>query len=145
MKMFNGIYNPYGGYGQNNVMNTVPQTFGLPQQQVVQVKGENGARAYQMGANSSAWLLDESGLISWLVTTDGAGYKSVYPYDVTPHQDAPAPDYSAFDNRLSTLETGVGQLKTEVEALINELTGNITTTTKQSGNTNNTNNAKSSK
>lgn len=59
-----------------------------PASQVVKVNGENGARTYQMGPNSSALLLDESGLLVWLVTSDGAGYKTVTPYDITPHQEA---------------------------------------------------------
>lgn len=74
------------------------------QQQVVKVNGENGARAFQMGANSSALLLDESGTIVWLVTSDGAGYKTVSPYDITPHQFAKAPDYSTLESRISRLE-----------------------------------------
>ena len=75
-----------------------------PQQEVIKVNGENGARAYPMGANSSALLLDSSGLLVWLVTTDGAGYKSVSAYDITPHQEAPAPDYSTLEQRISRLE-----------------------------------------
>lgn len=75
-----------------------------PRQEVVKVNGENGARAYQMPPNSSALLLDESGVIVWLVTTDGAGYKSVAPFDISPHEAAPAPDYSSLEQRISALE-----------------------------------------
>ena len=71
---------------------------------VTKVNGENGARAYQIGANSSALLLDESGLMVWLVTSDGAGYKTVTPYDITPHQAAPAPDYVSLESRIKRLE-----------------------------------------
>ena len=76
----------------------------LPKQEVVKVNGENGARAYQMPANSSALLLDESGELVWLVTTDGAGYKTVGAFDITPHQAAPAPDYTSLEARISKLE-----------------------------------------
>ena len=72
--------------------------------QVIRVNGENGARAYSIGANSSALLLDESGLMVWLVTTDGAGYKTVSPYDITPHQVAPSPDYGSLESRIKKLE-----------------------------------------
>ena len=75
-----------------------------PRQEVVKVNGENGARAFQMPPNSSALLLDESGVIVWLVTTDGAGYKSVAPFDISPHEAAPAPDYSSLEQRISALE-----------------------------------------
>ena len=80
------------------------QQMQQPQQEVVKVNGENGARAYPMGANSSALLLDSSGLLVWLVTSDGAGYKTVSAYDITPHQEAPAPDYSTLDQRITRLE-----------------------------------------
>ena len=72
--------------------------------QVVRVNGENGARAYSMGANSSALLLDESGLLVWLVTSDGAGYKTVSAYDITPHQAQPTPDFGSLENRIKKLE-----------------------------------------
>ena len=75
-----------------------------PPSQVTKVNGENGARAYQMGANSSALLLDESGLLVWLVVSDGAGYKTVTPYDITPHQAAPAPDLGSLESRIKRLE-----------------------------------------
>lgn len=78
-----------------------------PRREVVKVNGENGARAFPMGANSSALLLDESGGIVWLVTTDGAGYKTVAPFDITPHQTAPAPDFSSLEARISKLEEKV--------------------------------------
>ena len=75
-----------------------------PPSSVIKVNGENGARSYQMGANSSALLLDESGLMVWLAVTDGAGYKTVTPYDITPHQVAPAPDFGSLENRIKRLE-----------------------------------------
>ena len=72
--------------------------------QVVRVNGENGAKAYNLGANSSALLLDESGLMVWLVTTDGAGYKTVSAYDISPHEAKPAPDYTSLESRIKRLE-----------------------------------------
>lgn len=92
-------FNPYGFMQQYNpIQNTI-----LPQQ-VTKVNGENGAKAYQMGANSSALLLDESGLMVWLVTSDGAGYKTVMPYDIKPHETTPAPDFSTLETRIARLE-----------------------------------------
>jgi hypothetical protein len=75
-----------------------------PPQQVVRVNGENGARAYTLGPNSSALLLDESGALVWLVTTDGAGYKNVGAYDITPHEQPQAVDYSSLEARIKRLE-----------------------------------------
>ena len=88
--------NPYGFMQQPQVQQ--------PSTQVVRVNGENGAKAYALGANSSALLLDESGVMVWLVTSDGAGYKSVSAYDITPHQSAPVPDYGTLESRIQTIE-----------------------------------------
>ena len=99
----NGFQNPYlNPYGMVQPYQT--QQIQQPVQQVTKVNGENGARAYQIGANSSALLLDESGLMVWLVTSDGAGYKTVSAYDITPHQNVPAPDYGSLENRIQKLE-----------------------------------------
>ena len=96
-----------------NFQNPYLNMYGMPQPmiqpmaqpvQVTKVNGENGARAYQIGANSSALLLDESGLMVWLVTSDGAGYKTVNAYDITPHQAAPAPDFGSLESRIKRLE-----------------------------------------
>ena len=102
MNYQNPFLNPYG-FGQQFQQMPVQQ----PTMQVVKVNGENGAKAYQMGANSSALLLDESGMMVWLVTTDGAGYKSVSAYDIVPHKDAPVPDYGSLESRIKKLEETV--------------------------------------
>ena len=95
------FYNPYGFMGQYQQ----PQQANIqPSSQVVRVNGENGAKAYPMGANSSALLLDESGTIVWLCTADGAGYKTVTPYDIVPHQTVPQPDYGSLESRIQRLE-----------------------------------------
>ena len=99
MNYQNPFFNPYGFMQQS----PVPQAV-QPPVQIVKVSGENGARAYGMGANSSALLLDESGLMVWLVTTDGAGYKTVSAYDIAPHQTTPAPDFGSLENRVQTIE-----------------------------------------
>ena len=86
--------------------NSFPYPYGFQPQrtEVVRVNGRGGAETYAIGPNSSALLLDESGTLVWLVTTDGAGYKTISPYDITPHQQAPAPDYSSLEARIKKLE-----------------------------------------
>lgn len=73
-------------------------------QQVIQVNGENGAKAYQMPPNSSTLLLDETAPIVWLVRTDGAGYKSLTPYKIEPYQQEPELDMKQLNDRISKLE-----------------------------------------
>ena len=97
-QFINPYFNPYAA------PQPAYQQPAQPPVQVTRVNGENGARAYGMGPNSSALLLDESGLMVWLVTSDGAGYKTVSPYDITPHQNAPAPDYGNLEERIKRLE-----------------------------------------
>ena len=105
MNYQNPFLNPYGFTPQ--YQQPVQQ---MPAQQVVRVNGENGARAFQIGANSSALLLDESGTIVWLVTSDGAGYKTVSPYDIAPHKAEPAKEYTDLESRVKKLEEHSGKL-----------------------------------
>ena len=100
----NGFQNPYLNPYAALAQQYAPQVQPVAQQQVVRVNGENGARTYQIGANSSALLLDESGTVVWLVTSDGAGYKTVSCYDITPHQAEPAPDFGSLESRIKRLE-----------------------------------------
>ena len=102
MNFQNPFLSPYGMPQYPQTMQT--PAMQAPQQQVVRVNGENGARAYGIGANSSALLLDEAGTMVWLVTSDGAGYKTVAAYDIVPHQAAPAPDYGSLETRIKRLE-----------------------------------------
>ena len=120
-------YNPYSAQNWANYPSQVQPT------QVVRVNGEGGARAFQMGANSSALLLDESGTIVWLATTDGAGYKTVSPYDISPHKVAQTPDYSTLESRIVKLEeamneytansTAVKRKKPDTDATANKADG----------------------
>ena len=107
----NPFVNPYQVQMQQPMQQPVQQPV-----QVVRVNGRNGAEAYAIGPNSSALLLDESGTLVWLCTTDGAGYKTVSAYDIAPHQDAPAPDFGSLEQRIAKLE-----------GIVNEFTANPAT------------------
>lgn len=78
-------------------------------QEIVKVNGENGARAFQLAPNSSVLLLDENNPIVWLVQTDGAGYKTVSPFSITPYQPAPPVDLNDLKSRLERLEAKVNE------------------------------------
>lgn len=95
----NPIYNP----ALLPYMGMQPQRT-AQRQEVVKVNGENGAMALQLPPNSSAIALDMSGTMIWLITTDGAGYKSVNPFDITPHKAEPLPDLTSLESRISALE-----------------------------------------
>lgn len=81
------------------------QNLMLPQQQeVVKVNGKNGVDAFQLGPNSSALLLDTTASIVWLVQTDGAGYKTSTPYDITPHVSEEEVQFKTLEERICKLE-----------------------------------------
>lgn len=82
----------------------IPYGFQPARTEVPRVSGRGGAEAFPMGPNSSAMPLDESGTLVWLITTDSAGFKTITPYDIKPHQVAPAPDYSSLEARIKRLE-----------------------------------------
>ena len=107
MNYQNPFINPYSMAPQYQppVMPAAAQQ--VPQKQVDRVNGENGARAFALGPYSSAMLLDESGTLVWMVTTDGAGYKTIVPYDIMPHKTEQAPDYGELENRIRRLEEKV--------------------------------------
>jgi uncharacterized protein GlcG (DUF336 family) len=103
--MYQNPYTPFMGsqMAMNPYQGMTPAAQ-APQMQVTKVNGEGGANAFSMGPNSSAILLDASGTMIWAVTTDGAGYKTVCPYDISPHKSQAAINYESLENRIKRLE-----------------------------------------
>lgn len=118
--MYGNLYNnnPYqtalNGMQYNQQSHLQPQQsnyFGM-KQQVIRVNGKNGAEAYQLPPNSSILLLDETAPIVWLKMTDGAGYPTLTPYDIAPHQSAEQLqqiDMKSLDERIKKLEDIVNE------------------------------------
>ena len=73
-------------------------------QQIVKVHGRNGADTFQMAPNSSALLLDESEPIVYLAQTDGAGYKTISAYDISPHKEVSIMNMQDLEQRIARLE-----------------------------------------
>lgn len=108
--MYDNPYNsnPYS-YTGNNFQNPFQQfpVSHLTRQEIIKVSGEGGARAYNMAPNSSALLLDETGSLVWLKTTDGAGFPTVTPYSISPYQPEPVVsdnNYKELLERVQKLE-----------------------------------------
>ena len=113
--MYNAYY-PYQSNYNNQFQQQVPSYNSLLQQnnmtgkqEVVRVNGKNGAQAFQLPPNSSILLLDETAPIVWLKTTDGAGYPTITPYDISPHQTENLQqkidiDIKPLEERISKLE-----------------------------------------
>jgi len=112
MNSYNGMMNNNNLMGMMNGMNAMPQQDYLsrmsvnsfPRYDIIKVKGQNGADAFQMAPNSKVLLLDENDPLVWFVQTDGAGYKTVTPYTITPFQPAPPVDLNSLEQRLAALE-----------------------------------------
>lgn len=99
------MYNPYNNFNPYQGIPVTNPTYPMSQrQEVVKVNGKQGAETYQMAANSSALLLDESAPIVWLAQTDGAGYKTVTPYSITPYQPEKPVDLKSLQERVEMLE-----------------------------------------
>ena len=88
----------YGYNWQNPYQNYANQ---LPRTSVKKVTGMEGANLYPMAPDSSELLLDSSGLICYLVTTDSLGVKSVQWF-AKPEEEKH--DLSDFETRLKKLE-----------------------------------------
>ena len=99
--VYPAMYGQPGGYGQTpyNPGGTMQQA--AQRYEIIHVNGEPGARALQMAPNSNAIVMDDTAPIVWLCQTDGAGYKTVQPFDIAPHQTAPAVDVSSLATRLT--------------------------------------------
>lgn len=62
--------------GQGNVQNGPQNPAQVPQDGLIRVTGMQGAKAYQMPANSRAALFDDTDDIVIIKMTDGAGFPS---------------------------------------------------------------------
>ena len=106
------MYEPYG-YGQTLMMPQMQQRQDWQQQmqmrnapryEVIQVNGENGAKAFRMAPNSSALLMDTTAPIVWLCQSDGAGYHTQTPFSIAPYQPEPPVDVRSLAERIERLE-----------------------------------------
>jgi hypothetical protein len=74
------------------------------QYDIIRVNGKNGAEALQMPPNSRLLVLDDTAPIVWLCQTDGAGYKTVQPYSITPVNTEPQTNLHDLEQRIAALE-----------------------------------------
>ena len=81
-----------------------PPSMRVSQQEIIRVNGRNGAMSIQMAPSSSVLVLDETAPLVWLCQTDGAGYLTVTPFDIAPHQEAPQVCVNDLSARLARLE-----------------------------------------
>lgn len=80
--------NPYNNYnmGMNNFYPNQFSTLTQPQmstQNLIRVNSIDGAKAYQMSANSTVALFDTNEDIMYVKSTDGAGFPSIRTFSFT--------------------------------------------------------------
>ena len=81
--------NPYASLmGQNQfynpqMMNPTPVQPQEQTQNLIRVNGIDGARAYQMCANSTVALFDSNEDVMYVKSTDGAGFPSIRTFEFT--------------------------------------------------------------
>lgn len=96
----------------NNMMSPQPiNNQFLPRTQVIRVNGEAGARNLRMAPNSSALVLDETAPIVWYAQTDGTGYLTVTPFDVSPHQAQQPISLDNLTARVAKLEEAMANVQ----------------------------------
>ena len=110
MNNYNTNMSVFGQTGMNNYMPSA-NVNNLPRYSIIKVHGYNGADAFQMGPNSQVFLLDDNDPLIWFVQTDGAGYKTITPYDVAPHQTTPQIDVQSLETRVRALEEQISNVK----------------------------------
>lgn len=105
------MYNPYQGYIQ-------PQNI-LPQQQIIQVNGKTSVDTIRMAPNSSILVMDTSAPIVWMCVSDGVGNVTSTPYDISIHEEAPAPSMNDIEARISNIEKMIIQMEEKLDAKSN--------------------------
>lgn len=109
------MYNPYlNNYAQNNytpynAQNAMYNASMNQGQQLIRVNGLEGAKAYQMGANSTVALFDSNNDIMYVKNTDGAGFGSIRAFkfsEMDLNSSAPVAEY-ATKNELEQLRQEV--------------------------------------
>lgn len=104
--MFNQ-FQQFPQYPQMNQYSQPMRQYPTGRQEVIRVNGAGGANAYQLMPNSSALLLDETAPIVWLVTTDGAGFKTTQPYEIKPYTPQTPVDANSLEERIARLEAKI--------------------------------------
>ena len=106
-------YNPYtyNPYAINNPVQPIQFSAPAPIMEIPKVNGEESARAFNIGPNSSVILMDNDKPLIWVVVTDASGFKTVTPFTISPYTpeqpvsaEALKGEMDGIYDRLSKLE-----------------------------------------
>ena len=94
------------------------QTMQTPKH-ITKVNGRSGAETFYLPPNSDDILLDMNEPIAWFVQTDGAGYKTVTPYDISLHKEIKQEDYiKSMEERITRLEEAINNGKSNITTVV---------------------------
>ena len=94
----------------------MPQNQNAPVH-VAKVNGRAGAESYILPPNSDAILLDMNEAIAWFIQSDGAGYRTVTPYDISLHKEVSQKDViKSMEDRITKLEEAIKNVKPNTSA-----------------------------
>lgn len=96
---------------QQNMFQQPQSMMYAPRYEVIKVKGQAGARNIRMAPNSNVLLLDQTAPLVWYAQTDGTGYLTVTPFDVTPHQAQPQVNINDLSERVSKLQEVIANVQ----------------------------------
>lgn len=130
-------YNYYNPMNFNQLNSNGMNIKNLPHYEVIRVNGRAGAEAFQMGENSSVLLLDETANIIWFAQTDGAGYKTLTPFTITPYIEQQPVDINTLNDKVAQLENMIAEIKEAVSCGKPNTGTNAKSTRKQSKTTTN--------
>lgn len=93
----NNFQNPYNNLQNNyNAQQFNPQQVNSNNTGLIRVTGIEGAKAYQMSANSVVALFDNNEDIMYIKSTDGANFPTIKTFKFTPYEiseNAPTTDF----------------------------------------------------
>lgn len=96
-----------------------PQQTLQTQKHITKVNGRAGAELYNLPPNSDDLLLDMNESIVWFVKTDGAGLKTVIPYDISVHKEIKQEDHiKAMEERITRLEEAINNGKSNITTVV---------------------------
>lgn len=114
-------------YPQNNQSNPMPQqnNYAQPQNNLIWVQGEAGAKSYLVAPNQTVQLWDSESQTIYLKSADASGMPSIRILDYTIRENAPKmPEIStqsdfATKDDVSALEKEISSLRAKFERMSN--------------------------
>lgn len=97
--------------GQFNAQMTAQQ----PMNGLTRVTGMEGAKAYQMPANSVVALFDDANDIFYVKSTDGAGFPTIRVFDFFERKEQPVPVQQPINTETYATRQELQNLQQEIE------------------------------